>query len=169
MYRMTILSVISAFLLVPGAGCAGSGEGPAQDEAAQVGSEPHGHSHEQSDELFWHREDIQAGDCQIKLGQHGTLAHAGHDFEPAVWIERDGAPVENAQVFVSVYDSKFEKVFTQEAAMVYEPPTDEEPAHYAHAKLLVPAKVKTAGLRYRIVFSDGVEHAYDVQFPVESH
>jgi hypothetical protein len=134
------------------------------------GDEDHakGHSHEGEDALVWREKGIVLGGCQILLGHHGEHLHAGEAVEPAVAITRNGEPVATAQVFNSLVDAKTGDVLAAESATVYEPPTDDEPAHYAQGELQIPAGLKQITIRYRIVLDEATgEKSFDVQLPVE--
>jgi hypothetical protein len=122
----------------------------------------HGHSHSGDDALVWRKELAEQG-YQIALGHHGQALHAGHEVEPAVQITREGQPVADARVFNALLAADGQTVFAEEVATVYEPPTSEEPAHYAQGPLQVPANAAQVVLRYRIVLPhDGGTKTYDV-------
>ncbi len=138
------------------------GKGPAAGDKAQ----PHTHSHD--DVLFWQRDGIEHEGALVSLGHHGTHIHGGEEIEPAVSVARDGEPVADAHVSFSLVDAQGSEVAGPEMA-IYEPPTAEEPAHYAQAKLLVPGDVKRITIRYRIELPDGGPLVRDVAVPVEQH
>lgn len=126
----------------------------------------HTHSHTGDDALTWRREGIRHQGYQFALGHHGEDLHAGHAVEPAVGITRDGKPVADAQVFNSLLAADGQTVLAKESRTVYEPPTADEPAHYAQGNLTVPRDVDRLVIRYRIVLPRGDgETSYDV--PVE--
>ena len=105
---------------------------------------------------------------QIRLGHHGTQLHAGHAVEPAVSILHDGMPVSDAQVFNSLVAEDDLLVVAKEVSTVYEPPTADEPAHYAQGALAVPAGIERVVIRYRLLLpSDGGEKTFDVAVDVE--
>jgi len=129
-----------------------------------------GHSHAGDDELFWLRDGLEKGEYSIKLGHHGVHVLEGHAVEPAVAITRDGKPVADAKVFMSLASGDGETVLVEEKQTVYEPVTEHEEAHYAQAKLDVPHEVKKVFIRYRIVLAgDGGEEKIAVPVPVEAH
>lgn len=133
------------------------------DEPAPKG----GHSH---DELFWQMKDIDFEGHVISLGHHGIHPHAGEAMEPAVMVTKDGEPVAKAEVFVSLLDSSRKEVLSKEVPTVFEPTTDEEPAHYAQGEVNVPTGVATVTIHYRAVLP-GVEQEFskDVSVKVFSH
>ncbi len=141
-------------------------ERPASDRA----SKSHGHSHEGDDVLFWQQEGIEYEGYAIKLGHHGIHVHAGHELEPAVSLERNDEPVDGAKVYVRLLDAQGQGDVTNEVSTVYEPPTAEEPAHYAQGKLMVPKDAKKVMIRYRIVLPDNAnEFTQDVPVMAEKH
>jgi hypothetical protein len=125
-----------------------------------------GHTHGADDALVW-REELDAEGYQIALGHHGEALHAGRELEPAVQIARDGQPVDNAQVYNTLLAADGQSVLAGEVATVYEPPTTEEPAHYAQGALQIPADTQKVIIRYRIVLPDGGERRFDVPVVVE--
>lgn len=122
-----------------------------------------GHHHEGDDALVWIRPDIQHGTYLISLGHHGKTLHAGEPVEPAVSITHNGAPVSDALVYHSLWSGDGAILLGDEQPTVYEPPTSEEPAHYAQGELSIPNDAKVVIIRYRIVLPTGVgELSYDV-------
>jgi hypothetical protein len=127
-----------------------------------------GHHHEGDDTLVWQRSDIQEAGYVISLGHHSKVSHAGHPVEPAVSISRDGQPVADAQVFNSLWSPDAATVLADETRTVYEPPTADEPAHYAQGSLTIPSDATSVVIRYRIVLPAGAgEVSYDVAVPTE--
>jgi hypothetical protein len=176
MYRGFILSIVLA------AGCLflmGCGNTPqnAEDGAPAEGGGADGkprqadgeHAHEHDDRLFWHLQELEHAGFRVDLGQHGEKVHDGHELEPAVGITRDGEPVADAKVFVSLLDADAQNVLVEEVSTVYEPPTADEPAHYAQGKLLVPESIKKAVVRYRIEWPEAPPFQKDVIVDVEHH
>ena len=93
---------------------------------------------------------------------------AGGDVEPAVQVTRDGQPVADAQVFNALLEDDGETVLAEEVATVYEPPTSDEPAHYAQGSLKIPSGTRQATIRYRIVLPEGKgERTFDVPVDVK--
>jgi hypothetical protein len=134
-----------------------------QDHAAGL----HSHGHSDADVLMWRKEVNEQG-YTIALGHHGVTLLAGSTVEPAVQITREGKPVADAKVFNALLDADGETILAEEAATVYEPPTSDEPAHYAQGALKIPPKTRQGTLRFRIVLPDGKgEHTYDVPVPVK--
>ncbi len=163
--RTLILSTLSVSLLSLAIGC-GPGTQTTNDPPAN-NNDSHPHSH--GDELFWQTENLAHEDVTISLGHHGTDVYSAHDTEPAVMIVRDGEPVGDAKVFVTMLSADNEPI-GEEQSTEYEPTTEEEPGHYAQAIFKVPAKVESITLRYRIEFSgDQPEFTKDVPIAVESH
>lgn len=125
----------------------------------------HGHSHTGDDALIWRQEGVKEGDYTISLGHHGTDLHAGQPVEPAVMVTKGGQDVADAKVFNALLAEDGKTVVAEEKPTVYEPKTDEEPAHYAQGELTVPQDAKKVVLRFRVVLPEGGEKTFDV--PVE--
>ncbi|MEX2306102.1 MAG: hypothetical protein WD738_00820 [Pirellulales bacterium] len=129
-------------------------------------AEAYSHSHGDDDALVWRKEISEQG-YDIALGHHGVLLLAGDDVEPAVQVTRAGKPVADAQVFNVLLDADGQTVLAKEVATVYEPPTGDEPTHYAQGALKIPAGTRQAIIRYRIVLPEGKgEHTFDVPVAV---
>jgi hypothetical protein len=126
-----------------------------------------GHSHVGGDALVWKGDPRKAGDLQILLGHHGEHPHAGETVEPAVSITRNGKPVADLKVFNSLLSADGKTVLAAEVATVFEPTTDDEPAHYAQGALAIPKGVDGAVIRYRISTSDSVDVTFDVSIVFE--
>jgi hypothetical protein len=117
------------------------------------------------DALVWLKQIKEQG-YELALGHHGTQLLAGGHVEPAVQITREGQPVADAKVFNALLEGDGKTTMAEEVATVYEPPTDDEPSHYAQGSLKIPPGTRQAILRYRIVLPEGKgEHTYDL--PVE--
>ena len=59
-------------------------------------------------------------------------------------------------------------VLAEEVGTVYEPPSGNEPSHYAQGMLKIPSGTREAVLRYRIVLPEGKgERTYDVPVAVK--
>ncbi|MBW3539057.1 MAG: hypothetical protein KY476_02190 [Planctomycetes bacterium] len=127
----------------------------------------HPHSHAGDDALVWRKTESAPGGYEIRLGHHGKELHAGHEVEPAVGITRDGKPVANAKVFNALLASDFSTVLAEESATVYEPATEDEPAHYAQGTLKIPADVDRVVLSYRIALPDGPADGLAFTIPIE--
>lgn len=126
-----------------------------------------GHKHAGDDALIWRR-DVEHAGFAIRLGHHSKHLHAGEPVEPAISMTRDGKPVSNAKVFNSLVANDGKSVVAKEVATVYEPPTKDEPAHYAQGTLTIPKDVQRIVIRYRIVLpNDAGEVTYDVPVNVE--
>ena len=87
------------------------------------------------DVLTWSKELKEQG-YDISLGYHGTGLLAGGKVEPAVQITRDGKPVADAKVFNALLEANGKTVLAEEVATVYEPPSGDEPSHYAQGALI---------------------------------
>ncbi len=139
------------------------------------GHDHHGHDHDHhahanvaSNVLLWH-EDIVFEGYSLRLGQHGLVVQAGSELEPAVSIEREGEPVRDAKVYVSLLDAAAKQIIAKPQETIFEAATDEEPAHYAQGFLFVPEDVKKVTIRYRIDFTDGSKTERDILIQTESH
>jgi hypothetical protein len=97
-----------------------------------------GYTHGDADKLVWVRSDIEDGEFLISLGHHGEHFHGADEIEPAVSISRGGEDVSKAVVHNSIVVEEGETVLCEEQATVFEPRTDEEPAHYAQGCLTIP-------------------------------
>lgn len=119
------------------------------------------------DALLWNKEIDEQG-FKIALGHHGLSLLAGSNAEPAVQITRDGKPVDDAKVFNALLDADGKTVLAEEVATVYEPPTRNEPSHYAQGAFKIPRGTRQAMIRYRIVLPEGKgERTYDVPATVK--
>ncbi len=132
--------------------------------------EPHGHGshvHGEDDALVWEGEPKMHAGFEIKLGHHGKHLHAGEEVEPAVSITRDGKPVSDAKVFNALVSADGETVLAKEVATVFEPTTEDEPAHYAQGALAIPKDAKKVIIRFRIAPAEGDEATFDLPIAVE--
>jgi len=119
------------------------------------------------DALLWLKTLKEQG-YEISLGHHGTTLLAGGKVEPAVQITKDGKPVANAKVFNAMLEANGKTVLAEEAATVYEPPSSDEPSHYAQGPLKIPSGTREAVLRYRVILPEGKgERTYDVPVAVK--
>jgi len=126
------------------------------------------HAHVASNVLLWH-EDILFEGNTIRLGQHGLVVQSGMELEPAVSIDRDGRPVSDAKVYASLLDENGGKILAQQQQAIFEPATEEEPAHYAQDFLFVPEDAKKVTIRYRIDLVNGSTTTRDILIQTESH
>jgi hypothetical protein len=118
------------------------------------------------DALLWKKVVNDEG-YQISLGHHGITLLAGGKVEPAVQITRDGKPVADAKVFNSLLEANGKTMLAEEVATVYEPPSGEEPSHYAQGTLKIPPGTREAVIRFRIELPEGKgERTYDVPVAV---
>lgn len=125
------------------------------------------HTHGEDDALVWEGDPVDVDDVVIKLGHHGKHLHAGEEVEPAVFIERDGKPVDDAKVYNALLSADGETVLAEEVPTVYEPTTEEEPAHYAQGGLAIPRDVKKVVVRFRIVLPGADAQTFDMPIDVE--
>jgi hypothetical protein len=120
-----------------------------------------------ADPVVWVKQIKEQG-YDLSLGHHGTQLLAGGQVEPAVQVTREGQPVADAKVFNTLVDSDGKTITAEEVATVYEPPTDDEPSHYAQGSLKIPPGTRQAILRFRIVLPEGKgEHTYEVPVDVK--
>ena len=131
------------------------------------GDAAHGHSHGENDALVWEGEPKEHAGLTIKLGHHGKHLHAGEEVEPAVSITRGGEAVSDAKVFNALFSADGKTELVKEVATVYEPTTEEEPAHYAQGALAIPKGVTSVVIRFRIVPSGADAVIFDVPVTVE--
>lgn len=126
-----------------------------------------GHSHGEDDGLVWEGQPVKHAGTQLLLGHHGKTLHAGKEVEPAVSITRDGKPVSDAKVFNSLVSADGETVLAKEVSTVFEPTTEDEPAHYAQGALAIPKDVKKVVIRFRVVLAGEEAKTFDVPVSVE--
>jgi hypothetical protein len=127
-----------------------------------------GHHHKHDDALIWRRSDIQHAHYTISLGHHSELVHAGEPVEPAVSITSHGTPVSEAQVHISLWSGDGATLLAKEVRTTYEPPTPEEPAHYAQGELNIPSSARTVVIRFRVVYPGNAgEVSYDMHLLTE--
>ena len=127
----------------------------------------HSHTHGDDDALVWVGKPKQHADLVIKLGHHGKHLHAGEKVEPAVSITHEGEAVDSAKVFNALFSADGTTQLAKEVATVFEPTTEEEPAHYAQGALIIPQEVSDIVIRFRIVISDADEVSFDLPITVE--
>lgn len=140
---------------------------PSQGEFSESHGGGHGHSHGEDDALVWEGQPVNHAGTQLLLGHHGKTLHAGEEVEPAISIVRDGKPVSDAKVFNSLLSANGKTVLAKEVATVYEPTTEEEPAHYAQGALAIPKDVKKVVIRFRVVLAGEEAKTFDVPVSVE--
>ncbi|MEZ5940264.1 MAG: hypothetical protein R3C18_02655 [Planctomycetaceae bacterium] len=131
------------------------------------GGASHAHSHGEDDALVWEGEPKEHAGLTIKLGHHGKHLHAGEEVEPAVSITRGGEAVADAKVFNALFSADGQTELAKEVATVYEPTTEEEPAHYAQGALAIPKDLTSVVIRFRIVPSGADVVTFDVPVSVE--
>ena len=127
-----------------------------------------GHSHGPDDALVWRRSDIQYARYAISLGHHSKLLYPGKPVEPAISITQNGTPISDAQVHNSLWSGDGKTLLAKEVRTTYEPPTVEEPAHYAQGNLNIPSDAKKVVIRFRVVLpGDAGEVSYDLHVLTE--
>ena len=158
MFHKVLATTTFAFSMAVVLGCGSDKQTSPNIPASQPATNPEGHSHEGDDVLFWQREGIEHEGFVIKLGHHGIHVYADHDVEPAASIMRDGQAVDDATVFfrLLVVSEDGSVGPGPEVKAVFEPSTDDEEAHYAQAKLAVPADPDSVSIQYRIEFAGDV-------------
>lgn len=138
-----------------------SGEKPAQGLPASENEDKH--THDAADVLTWVQLDIQEGDFTLSLGHHGEHFHGGDTIEPAVKITRGDDDVADAIVHNSLVAEDAETVLAEERPTVFEPRTDDEPAHYAQGALQIPKDAESFLIRFRIQLpGSDIESMYDI-------
>lgn len=174
-HRFTRLTLASIGLWI--AGCAPQAPAPMPTTTAQSGhahdathpehgdAADHGHTHTGDDALVWGQSDILHEGFTLQLGHHSRTLHAGASVEPAVGITRDGQPVADAKVFNSLLAAEGGAVLATEVPTVYEPPTAEEPAHYAQGELSIPAGTTSGVIHFRIALP-GIADEAQFDLPV---
>ena len=150
-----LLVLVTAF--VSGCGVSSQPEDAGPPESAGEPKSGHSHSHEGDDALVWVEENIEHEGFLLALGHHAKHLHAASFVEPAVSITRDGEAVADAEVFNSLVSADGTEVIREEAATIYEPETEEEPAHYAQGKLHLPKGSKQFLIRFRIALPGAQE------------
>jgi len=135
--------------------------------AAVDGTPYAGNFMEVDDSLVWEGEPKEHAGLTIKLGHHSKLLHAGEEVEPAVSITLGGEAVSDAKVFNALFSADGETELAKEVATVYEPTTEEEPAHYAQGALAIPQGVTSVVIRFRVVPSGADAATFDVPVTVE--
>ncbi|MBT4864972.1 MAG: hypothetical protein HON53_07640 [Planctomycetaceae bacterium] len=148
---MTLLLVtVTAFVGGCGESDPPTDAGTGDQTAVEQPAAGHPHSHEGGDALVWVEEDVEHEGFVLALGHHGKHLHAAEFVEPAVSITRDGAAVADAKVFNSLVSADGEEVIREEVPTIYEPETEDEPAHYAQGKLHLPKGSAQFIIRFRI-------------------
>ena len=130
--------------------------------AAVDGTPYAGNFMEVDDSLVWEGEPKEHAGLTIKLGHHSKLLHAGQEVEPAVSITRGGEAVSDAKVFNALFSADGKTELAKEVATIYEPTTEEEPAHYAQGALAIPKGVTSVVIRFSVVPSGADAVTFDV-------
>lgn len=148
---MTVLLIlVAAFVGGCGESDPPTDDGTGDQAAVEQPAAGHPHSHEGGDALVWVEDDIEHEGFVLALGHHGKHLHALTNVEPAVSITRDGTAVADAKVFNSLVSADGEEVIREEVPTIYEPKTEDEPAHYAQGKRHMPKGAAQFIIRFRI-------------------
>ena len=119
------------------------------------------------DALTWSKV-LKEQQYDIYLGFHGANLLAGSSVEPAVQIIRDGKAVADAKVFNALFKADGKTILADEVATVYEPPTGDEPSHYAQGALKIPPGTREAVIRFRVILPESnEERKYDVPVAIK--
>lgn len=146
----------------------GEKENATETPARQAEAHSAGHAHEAGDELVWPVvEKSPDKSMELSYGHHGKHFHAGEKIEPAVAILKDKTSVDDAVVSVGLVGS--DGAVANFVKTVYEPETNEEPAHYAQGELTIPTEGSQMTIRYRVVLKDGNDFERDVAIDFGSH
>ena len=137
-----ILFLLPILLLSVYAACNNTSDQQEADPPEKIEREE-GHHHGAGDALFWPKKDVVHEGFQISLGHHGNHWHHGDQIEPAVAIVKDGKDIGDATITCQLFDD--DEAIEMEASMIFEPKTEEEPAHFAGAKLTFPAEKNVPG------------------------
>lgn len=138
---------VCVFLVVLTVGC-----GDTPDQTVAKPETGHAHEHGHSDELVWPKKDIEFEGYVVTLGHHGSHFHAGDSIEPAIMLTKDGEDIGDAKTSCSLLDAGGNSL--AQADMIYEPKTDEEPAHYAQGELKFPAEPQTYKIEFTVMAGD---------------
>ena len=145
MLLMTALSVIVTVFI---SGCRPSSQ--PEETSETKGGHSHTHSHDGDDALVWVEENVEHDGFLMALGHHGEHLHSGMFVEPAIGITRDGEDVGDATVVNSLVLADGSNVIIEQNATIYEPKTEEEPAHYAQGPLYLPKGSEQVVVRFHI-------------------
>lgn len=126
---------------------AGCGEPEAETKV-----EPKPHAHEAGDELVWVKKNIEFEGHLVTLGHHGSHFHGGESIEPAIMLTKDGEDIDNAKTSCSLLDADGGSIV--KADMIYEPKTEEEPAHYAQGELKFPSEERPYKIEFVVTVGD---------------
>ena len=151
--KLALLSFFSLTMLI---GCQGDDSGK-KDKEKEATEKNEGHKHGDDDALYWPKRDVKHEGFVISLGHHGNHFHGGDKLEPAVAISQGDVDVSAASMTCQLMDG--ETAIGDPVAMVFEPKTEEEPAHYAQGELEFPKEEKTYQVHF-VVNLPGVEAPY---------
>ena len=159
--RQYFLCGISVFLI----GVIGCGSNATKQDPSAANQ---GHQHAEGDELVWVKKDIEHGGYKITLGHHGKDFHFGDEIEAAAMITKNGKDIGDAVVSNCLLAEGDKKVLVEEKALVFEPETDEEPAHYAQAAMKIPEGAEHFLVQFKIKFP-GEETTATFEIEVHAH
>lgn len=151
--------LVCAFLIAITIGC-----GDRVESSKTTAQSTHdGHTHEAGDELVWAKKDIEFEGYMVTLGHHGSHFHGGDSIEPAIMLTKDGKDIGDAKTSCGLLDADGNSI--AQADMLYEPKTDEEPAHYAQGELKFPIEEKPYKIEFTIL-ADGKEFKDSIEVTV---
>ncbi|MFY9252741.1 MAG: hypothetical protein WAO83_04775 [Fuerstiella sp.] len=159
------VSLIMTLYIVTASGCSNDDSSNAPVVANPI---PSGHSHDDADKLVWVRSDISVAGFQISLGHHGEHFHTGETIEPAVAITKEGTDVDDAVLRNALISKDDSAVLVDYVPMVFEPKTEDEPAHYAQGGLKIPADAGNVQVRFELKLP-GVDEAATFEIDVAFH
>jgi hypothetical protein len=74
----------------------------------------------------------------------------------------------DSYVYNSLWSEDGKTLLAEDVRTIYEPPTAEEPAHYAQGELNIPSDAKNVVIRFRVMLSGNVgEVSYNLPIPTE--
>jgi hypothetical protein len=120
-------------------------------------------------DIVWAQTDLDHQGASINLGYRARSA-ADSTIRAVASVVRDDEPVASAMVFVDVVSTSTDETAAStaagEKATVYEPATDDSPAHYISEPVSLPAGSKDLALRFRIVLPEA-EDDFVHQVPLQ--
>jgi len=104
------------------------------------------------DSIKWLDRDLDAEGMKVAVGHRRAPDETGNTLEPIVVLTKNNEPLAGAMVFLQLLSGDG-AALGEDMATVYEPAWMQKPACYT-AKLSLPADVKSASLRVRIILPD---------------